>query len=328
MKMKNQLTSQKADQMFYRVLDELSQRYLPCAHPFFDKLARFPCEKLCSPRLLGELYLRYQAVCHATRVMIYHLPYLDSPDLRIRKLRIISDDDGIANGDAHHYQLSRAFAHIGAAPVIRDEEFGSLYALQKILDPYTAHFLALVQDLYPRSLGPWCVIETFSDNWMRALKESLSACFPSIKEEPYFADCFDQGVEERHAQEALELTGTILARFPESLEETIEGARQIATGLDGFWSSCSICITSAGSSHKLRQVILINFGTLKRGTLSEAVIVKIRLCQDIIRGMLKRKERIRGSIATIMLCFQGTGEFTHRLALEIKPNSIMNNSVE
>jgi hypothetical protein len=228
--------TQKADEIFYMVLEEIKQLHLPSKHSFFERLARLPCDKLHSPSLLGELHFRYQAACHATRVMIYHIPHLDSPALRVRKLRFIGDDDGIENGDTHHYQLSRAFNHIGATFVIKDEDFESLDKLKKKLDPVTAHFLSITQDLYPKSLGPWCVIEAFSDNWMRALMDSLSVCFPSIKEEPYFADCFEQGIEERHAQEALNLTSIILARSPELLPQTIEGARLMATGLDELWS--------------------------------------------------------------------------------------------
>ena len=227
---------QNADKLFHSVLDELYKEHMPSKHPFFSHLAKFPPEKLRSPTLLGELYLRYQAACHATRVMAYYVPHLDSPALRVRKLRIISDDDGLENGDTHHYQLSRAFVHMGANLIIEDEKFGNLEDLQKILDPTTASFVSSVQTLYPKSLGPWCVIEMFADNWMRALMNSLSICFPDIQKEPYFSECFSQGVEERHAQEALELTSIILIHSPELLKPTIEGARLMATKLDMLWS--------------------------------------------------------------------------------------------
>jgi len=42
--------------------------------------------------------------------------------LRKRKLQIFIDDDGIANGDTHHYQLTRAFRAIGAKRLLEDEE--------------------------------------------------------------------------------------------------------------------------------------------------------------------------------------------------------------
>jgi hypothetical protein len=221
---------------FYRFLDELYQAHLPSKHSFFSCLAEFPPKKLRSPDLLGNLYIRYQAACHATRVMVYFVPHLDSPALRVRKLRIISDDDSLKDGDTHHYQLSRAFSNMGAELLIADEDFGSLDGLQKKLDPTTADFVSLVQNIYPKSLGPWCVIEMFADDWMQALMNSLSHCFPLIKKEPYFAECFSQGVEERHAQEARELSKMILMRSPELLEPTIEGAKEMATGLDMLWS--------------------------------------------------------------------------------------------
>ncbi len=230
------MQTENADDIFQNVLNEIYTAHLPSKHPFFYCLAKLSPEKFLSPTLLGQLHLRYQAACHATRVMVYHIPHLDSPGLRIRKLRIISDDDDIKNGDIHHYQLTRAFAHMGAELVIDDEEFGSLDKLQKILDPTTANFISLVETIYPKSLGPWCVIEMFADDWMKALMNSLSVYFPLIKEEAYFADCFSEGVEERHSQEAQELTSIILRRSPEFLTATIEGARKMATGLDMFWS--------------------------------------------------------------------------------------------
>jgi pyrroloquinoline quinone (PQQ) biosynthesis protein C len=251
--MNNQLNTYKADEIFSKKLNELYLAHLPSKHPFFQRLATFPEEKLRSPHLLGQLHLRYQAACHATRVMIYQLPHLDSPALRVRKLKFIMDDDGPTNGDIHHYQLSRAFNHIGTALVIDDEEFGSLNKLQDILDPATSDFLSLMQELYPKSLGPWCVIEAFSDNWMRALMDSLSACFPSIKEEPYFAECFDRGIEERHAQEALSLTSIVLNRSPELLENTIEGARLTAAGLDEFWAGLDNLLKAAFNCSDLQS---------------------------------------------------------------------------
>ncbi|MGJ5676540.1 MAG: hypothetical protein ACR9NN_23540 [Nostochopsis sp.] len=233
--MQTQNIAQNVGEKFQKFLDELYEEHLPSKHPFFSYLAQISPDKLRSPDLLGNLYIRYQAACHATRVMVYFVPYLDSPGLRVRKLRIISDDDSLKDGDTHHYQLSRAFANMGANLLIDNEDFGSLDSLQKKLDPITADFVSLVQEIYPKSLGPWCVIEMFADNWMRALMNSLSHCFPLVKEEPYFAECFSEGVEERHAQEARELSKIILMGSPELLESTIEGAKKMASGLDMLW---------------------------------------------------------------------------------------------
>ncbi|BAY19981.1 hypothetical protein NIES21_58510 (plasmid) [Anabaenopsis circularis NIES-21] len=230
------MKTQNAEQIFQDVLEKLYQAHLPSKHPFFTRLSLLPLEQLRSPDLLGEIYLRYQAACHATRVMIYFIPYLNSPGLRERKLKIISDDDSWQNGGIHHYQLSRAFANLGAKLIIPDEEFGSLDELQKCLDPTTANFVSLVQKIYPQSLGPFCVVEMFAHDWMQALMNSLAHCFPFIRQEPYFAECFDQGIEERHAQEALELTSIILNKSPQLLAPTLEGANMMAMALDKFWS--------------------------------------------------------------------------------------------
>ncbi|MBO3459140.1 hypothetical protein [Aetokthonos hydrillicola] len=230
---------QSVKDTFSSIMSKLYEAHLPSKHPFFHQLASFTHSKLPSSDLLGELYIRYQAACHATRVMVYHLPHLDRPDWRVRKCSIIKDDD---SGEIHHYQLKNAFAHIGA-DIVEDEKFGSLNKLQTILDPVTAGFVYSVQNLYPQSLGPWCVIEMFADDWMRALMNSLSNCFPSITEEPYFADCLDQGIEQRHAQEALDLTGEVLVSSPDLLEQTIEDAHKMAVELDKFWSGLQNLLT-------------------------------------------------------------------------------------
>jgi hypothetical protein len=230
-------------------VNKLYQAHLPSNHPFFEKLASFPRDqfhatlphsKFSQKNILGELHFRYQAACHATRVMVYHVPHLDSPELRVRKLQIIMDDDKDKKNDIHHYQLNHVFANIGA-DIVGDEIFGDLTKLQAYSqakhDLETAQFVSLVQKLYPHSLGAWCVIETFADDWMHAWMKSLSKSFPTVEKEPYFADCFADGVEERHAQEALSLTDEVLVSSPELWEATMEDARQMAEGLDQLWSS-------------------------------------------------------------------------------------------
>jgi len=226
-----------AIELFSEVLNKLYDQHLPSKHPFFERIANLPAAKLTSSNFLGELYLRYQSACHATRVMVYHLPDLDQPIQRTRKLRIISDDDGANYTNTHHYQLSHAFERMGAVCALKNEEFGDLTRLSKLVDPQTAKFLLLVKDLYPKSLGPWCIIEGLADNWMRALMESLSGQFPFIMDEPYFSDCLQQGVEERHAQEALSLTKDMLSEKPYRLKDTIDGACTMAEGLTCFWDS-------------------------------------------------------------------------------------------
>ena len=204
--------------------------------PFFIRLAGLPRAVASDPGLLGQIHLVYQSAMHATRAAVYYLPHLDSPALRRRKLRIFIDDDGLADGDTHHYQLTRAFRSIGAECLLDDEEFGELGELCHYLEAETADFVRLAPKLYSRSLGAWCAVETLSADWMRALADALSVHFPHFRHEPYFEECFSQNVEERHAAEALEVTQIVLRARPELLDETLRDARIIAEALDGVWA--------------------------------------------------------------------------------------------
>src|SRR5271154_544460 len=174
----------------------LAEQHRPSRMPFFRNLASLDHSAATDPSFLGQVHLVYQAAMHATRAAVYYLPHLDSPALRKRKLRIFVDDDGLPGGDTHHYQLTRAFRNIGARCVLDDEEFGGPDELARHLEAETADFIRLVPKLYARSLGPWCVVEVMSIDWMRALAAALSAHFPFLGGEPYFADCFSQMVEE------------------------------------------------------------------------------------------------------------------------------------
>jgi hypothetical protein len=194
---------------------------------------------------LGQIHLVYQSAMHATRAAVYYLPHLDRPALRKRKLRIFIDDDGLADGDTHHYQLTRAFRSIGAECLLDDEEFGELGELCHYLDGETADFVRLAPKLYARSLGAWCAVEMLSADWMRALADALSVHFPHFRHEPYFEECFSQQVEERHAAEALEVTQIVLRARPELLEETLRDARITAEALDGVWAHLDRIVRNA-----------------------------------------------------------------------------------
>jgi hypothetical protein len=235
---------------FPAIIDTIANAHRPSERPFFQHLGALPVQIASDSRLLGELYLVYQAAMHATRAAVYFLPHLDSPAMRKRKLQIFIDDDGLEGGDTHHYQLTRAFRNIGAACPIGDEEFGDADELVPHLDANTTAFVRLAKTLYSRSLGPWCIIETMSDDWMRALAASLATHFPRIVEEPYFADCFSHGVEERHAEEAIAVTQAILARRPELVAQTIEDAKTMADALDGIWVAMDEIVRSAVLRHK------------------------------------------------------------------------------
>jgi len=241
---------------FPETIAAMLEEHRPSRMPFFGRLAALPRAAASDPSFLGQLHLIYQSAMHATRAAVYYLPHLDSPLLRKRKLQIFIDDDGLAGGDTHHYQLTRAFRSIGAQCVLEDEEFGDPSELCRWLDGETAHFVALARTLYSRSLGPWCVIETMSVDWMRALADALSVHFPKFKHEPYFEECFSQMVEERHAAESLEVTQLVLRARPELLAATLHDAKLMAEALDGVWTQLDRIVQSAGArvwSHRARR---------------------------------------------------------------------------
>ena len=84
-----------------------------------------------------------------------------------------------------------------------------------------------------------------SDDWMRALAEALAKHFPKILAEPYFHECFEHGVEERHAEEAMAVTQMVLQARPELLAETLRDARIMAEALDGVWERLDEIVTAA-----------------------------------------------------------------------------------
>ena len=251
---------------FPETMIAMLEGHRPSRMPFFDNLAAMPQWAVSDPSFLGKIHLIYQSAMHATRAAVYYLPHLDSPALRRRKLQIFVDDDGLAGGDTHHYQLTRAFRNIGAKCVLEDEEFGDPTGLCRYLDGETARFVTLASRLYSRSLGPWCAIETMSVDWMRALAEALSVHFPQFKHEPYFEECFSHKVEERHAAEALEVTQLVLKARPALLVATMRDAKTIARALDGVWSQLDRITQRAAGTHKSRHRALPRSGSAKAAT--------------------------------------------------------------
>jgi hypothetical protein len=237
-----------------KALAAILEEHRPSRMPFFRRLAGLPRTVASDPRLLGEIHLVYQSAMHATRAAVYFLPHLDNPALRKRKLRIFIDDDGLADGDTHHYQLTRAFRSIGARGLLDDEEFGDPGELCHYLEAETADFVRLAPKLYSRSLGAWCAVEMLSVDWMRALADAISAHFPHFRNEPYFEECFSQQVEERHAAEALEVTQIVLRARPELLYETLRDARIIAEALDGVWTHLDRIVKNAQATKRRRAV--------------------------------------------------------------------------
>src|SRR5580765_1893725 len=111
---------------FLSAIQQIAEDHDPSRSPFFSRLRDLPFEIARDPTLLGQIHLVYQAAMHATRAAVYYLPHLDSPAMRKRKLQIFIDDDGLPGGDTHHYQLTRAFQHIGAKLILNDEDFGEV----------------------------------------------------------------------------------------------------------------------------------------------------------------------------------------------------------
>jgi hypothetical protein len=232
----------------------VAERHRPSRMPFFRNLAALDHAIARDPLLLGQIHLIYQSAMHATRAAVYYLPYLDSPALRKRKLQIFVDDDGLPDGNTHHYQLTQAFRNIGAKCLLDDEDFGNPEELCRHLNGETSRFVRLAQKLYSRSLGPWCAIEAMSVDWMRALADAISVHFPQFASEPYFAECFSAMLEERHAEEALCVTHMVLQARPELLPETLENARLIAEALDGVWTQLDkIVVTARCRAARLAQ---------------------------------------------------------------------------
>jgi hypothetical protein len=242
--------NQETVAQFPAIIDTIAASHRPSDRPFFQQLGSLPASVARDPKLLGELYLVYQAAMHATRAAVYYMPHLDNPAMRKRKLQIFIDDDGLPGGDTHHYQLTRAFRNLGADCPIGDEDFGDADELVGHLDDATAKFVRLAKTLYARSLGPWCIVETMSDDWMRALADGLSKHFPAIVKEPYFADCFSQGVEERHAEEAIAVTQMVLEKRPELLGQTVEDAKAMADALDGVWVAMNEIVNQTIRRHQ------------------------------------------------------------------------------
>jgi hypothetical protein len=235
----------EAIEAFPTTVIAMVEQHRPSRMPFFGRVQALPLAIAGDPDFLGDVHLVYQAAMHATRAAVYFLPHLDNPALRKRKLQIFVDDDGLTGGDTHHYQLTRAFRNIGAKIKLSDEQFGGHEDLCEHLDAETAHFVRLAKKLYARSLGPWCAVEVMSVDWMRALAESFGVHFPQFAHESYFEDCFSQHVEERHAQESLEVTQMVMRERPELLAETLRDAKMMAEALDGVWSNLDRIVQAA-----------------------------------------------------------------------------------
>ena len=89
---------------YLSAISKVCEQYQPSKHALFQKLPLMNSAVIKNPVVLGQFYLQYQAGMHATRAMVYLLPFLNNPAARKKKLEIYIDDDGLAGGDTHHYQ--------------------------------------------------------------------------------------------------------------------------------------------------------------------------------------------------------------------------------
>lgn len=221
-------------------------KYMPSERGFFRKLG-LPGRQLALFHCLDDLYTRYQAAMHATRVMAYHLPHLDSIDLRMAKIRLLADDDMANDGDSHHRQLRRTWRFmLGRDPTMGEEDFGELEHLAPRLDHATARFVLDVQRLYPETLGPWLMIEGLAHDWIGALMTGLREHFPGVERTDYFLENFSSCVEVRHAEEALATVENVVSRRPELIDETVRGADHMGASLDVLWQGMEELIENAG----------------------------------------------------------------------------------
>ena len=84
-----------------------------------------------------------------------------------------------------------------------------------------------------------------SVDWMQAMAAAFSVHSPQFIHEPYFEECFSQHVEERHAQESLNVTHLVLKERPELLPETMRDAKMMAETLDGVWNNLDRIVQTA-----------------------------------------------------------------------------------
>jgi hypothetical protein len=220
-------------------LNELFVKYRPSEHSFFKTLQEAPDEVVKNPDVLRELYIRYQSAMHSTRVSVYFTPYLDTPQQRQKKVKIILDDDTTNDVISHHKQLENLFRYLGATDLPHEEEFGDLELLAKRLDPDTARFVKTADELYRASLGAWTMIEILSDDWISGMADGFK---PHYEEGyalglQYFDEIATGHVEIQHMLQTLALTESTIVVRPQLLGPTQEHARQMAQEVHLLWDN-------------------------------------------------------------------------------------------
>ena len=99
--------------------------------------------------------------------------------------------------------------------------------------------------LYSRSLGPWCVVEVMSVDWMRALADSLSVHFPNSSMSRTLKNVFPRWSKNAMRRSRFRSRKIVLRTRPALLPETLNNAKIMAEALDGVWTHLDRIVQNA-----------------------------------------------------------------------------------
>lgn len=227
---------------YRRTINELFAAHRPSDHSFFAALAAAPTAVATNGGILREMYTRYQAAMHATRVAIYFMPGMNTPKQRQTKVKIILDDDS-PDIETHHKQLENLFTSLGATAVPQMNDFGDLEDVLAdiVTDDNTARFVTFADKNYRDGLGGWTLFEVMSDDWISALAKAFEPHFEGKRDWLYGLQYFDEiatgHVEIEHMLQSLALTEELIKRHPDRADKQIELANEMALEIDGLWAN-------------------------------------------------------------------------------------------
>jgi len=229
--------------------NQIFREHRPSQHSFFTTLRTAPKEVATNPHVLREIYIRYQAAMHTTRAAVYFSPYLNSPQLRQRKAKIILDDDTVNQLASHHIQLEDLFRSLGAECIPHEEEFGDLPELRAKLDPDLARWSTTVEGFYHSDLGAWTTVEILSDDWISAFSQSYAPHYAPgfVLGLQYFDEITTGHVEIQHMLETLSLLEDTVSRHPDIESTTKAHSTQMAQQLDLLWDNLELVILNSTS---------------------------------------------------------------------------------
>jgi len=227
--------------------NKIFREHRPSQHSFFTTLRTAPKEVATNPHVLREIYIRYQAAMHTTRAAVYFSPYLNSPQLRQRKAKIILDDDTVNQLASHHIQLEDLFRALGAECIPHEEEFGDLPELRAKWDPALARWSTDVEALYHADLGAWTTVEILSDDWISAFSQAYAPHYAPgfVLGLQYFDEITTGHVEIQHMLETLSLLEDTVARHPDIELTTQAHATKMAQELDALWNNMEMVILNS-----------------------------------------------------------------------------------